>query len=425
MTEFFIEFRFHDYAKRRLKGLIWEVAQKFRVRGAIKERPVPHMALFYGTPGPVNTRKVLAAVEKVGRKHKLVPFRVDGFDWSNGEKGKVIATYITASPKLKELRQRLAEELSKICTPHRFDTQPEFWFHSTIAFKDIDQNFDQIWRHLNENEELSIDQHLLRITVLNKKQKIIGEYDLLLQRWLNRWQVTTPGVRRYWWRKTLNRLGLLRSLPQERKQSIIGKILNFIKRIWTKKTIYFIGDTHFDHQNIMEYCHREHNGRLFCNVQEMNEVIKNNWNKSVGENDMVYFLGDYTGPPPSRLAMYYRKLRYWTSQLRGNKISILGNHDLNGGCIKFVSSKVLHYKKHSFLLIHDPSQVNNWHNWVIHGHRHNNDLKDFPFINGERKTINVSVELLDYQPLNIDKLLSLNIDSIKRMETINSQPEKW
>jgi calcineurin-like phosphoesterase family protein len=108
--------------------------------------------------------------------------------------------------------------------------------------------------------------------------------------------------------------------------------------------------------------------------------------------------------------------------LKGNKISILGNHDCKGGNIKFASSMVLHYKKHTFLLIHDPSQVNNWHNWVMHGYKHTDDLKDFPFINGKRKTINVSAELLDYQPMDIDKLLSLNIGSIKRMENINSHP---
>lgn len=297
---------------------------------------------------------------------------------------------------------------------------------SSIAFKDIDNKFDPIWRYLNKNEEIFIDQHLLRITVLNKNQKIIGEYDLLLKRWFKRWQVTTPSIRNYWWRKTITRLGELRNSHDERKPSIFSRVINFIKRIGAKKAIYLIGDTHFDHDNIIEYCHRKHDGRLFRDAHEMNEIMSKKWNDTVKEWDTVYFLGDYTGPPASRLAQYYKKLKYWTGQLKGNKISILGNHDRNGGGIKFASSKVLHYKNHIFLLIHDPSQVNNWHNWVIHGHKHNNELEDYPFINGESKTINVSVELLDdYQPLNMDTLLSLDIDSIKRMERVKSQPERW
>jgi len=52
-------------------------------------------------------------------------------------------------------------------------------------------------------------------------------------------------------------------------------------------------------------------------------------------------------------------------------------------------------------------------------------MSKYPFINGERKTINVGVELTNYRPISLDFLLSLNIGSIKRMETINSKPERW
>lgn len=124
--------------------------------------------------------------------------------------------------------------------------------------------------------------------------------------------------------------------------------------------------------------------------------------------------------------MYGEKLRYWTGQLTGVKASILGNHDRNGGCIKFEKTKVLHVNEYSFLLIHNPEdRKTEWHGWIIHGHVHNNEMDRYPFINGEQKTINVSVELINYKPVSLSYLLSLRLDSIRRMQTIDSQPERW
>src|SRR3990167_6069660 len=60
------------------------------------------------------------------------------------------------------------------------------------------------------------------------------------------------------------------------------------------------------------------------------------------------------------------------------------------------------------------------HVMVIHGHHHNHYMDIYPFINGERKTINASVELIDYNPVSFDELFLLNFDKIKRMDTIKS-----
>lgn len=51
--------------------------------------------------------------------------------------------------------------------------------------------------------------------------------------------------------------------------------------------IYFIADTHFNHENIIKYCNRP-----FNNTQEMNEYIIQKWNSVVKSNDIVYHLGD-------------------------------------------------------------------------------------------------------------------------------------
>lgn len=414
MTHFFIEFRFQGYTKHHLRELMREVARKFRVRGAVKERPVPHMALFYGSPGMTDIKKVCTAVEKVGKRYTLVPFKIEGFDWRNGEKGKVVAADITASPELKKLRTELVGELSKICTPHRFDTQSDFWFHTTIAFKDIDRKFDRIWNYVNTKERPSINQYLVRITVLNENSKIVGEYDLILKRWLYRWQVIPP-YGWYWWRKTMNKLRELRGLSTRPRRLFWRAAINFIRSLWGKKQIYLIGDTHFDHDNIIRFCNRP-----FQSAREMNAALVTNWNGVVGQRDIVYFLGDWASGRRHKPAVY------WIKKLKGCIISVRGRHDNDAKGVMMSRSKTLRYKGYDFLLVHDPERRSTpWHGWVIHGHKHNNNMRDYPFINGERKTINVSVELIGYKPVSIDNLISLGLDSIRRMRTIDSQPERW
>jgi len=210
MTQFFIEFRLQGYPKHYLKRLMREIAQRFRVKGAIRERPVPHVTL-YGPSETNDIRKVFAVVEKASRKYTLVPFAVRDFDWRQGREGKVIATSIVASPELKNLREELAKELSKISTPQPWDTKADFWFHTTVAFKDIDTKFDRIWHYVNAKDKVRFDQYLVRITILNKKSKIIREYDPLLKKWLKRWQAIGP-VGRYWWRQTTRKLRELEGL---------------------------------------------------------------------------------------------------------------------------------------------------------------------------------------------------------------------
>jgi 2'-5' RNA ligase len=212
---FFVEFRFHRYPKDYLKSLIGEVASRFRVRGALKYRPVPHMSLY----GPFQTkefRDVFSRIEKVAKRYTLVPFAVYGFDRHDGKNGKVIAAGITASPELKSLRRELAEELNKIVK--RDDRQPwdnegDYWFHTTIAMKDIDRQFEDIWHYINKKEKPHINQHLVRITILNRRRRIEREYDLTFKRWLTR----REALSRHLWRKTVDRLMELQGLPPEQK----------------------------------------------------------------------------------------------------------------------------------------------------------------------------------------------------------------
>lgn len=79
--------------------------------------------------------------------------------------------------------------------------------------------------------------------------------------------------------------------------------------------IYVISDTHFNHTNIIAYCNRP-----FLSVEEMNEALVYNWNKTVKDTDIVYCLGDFA-------LCNKQDIEKFVSRLNGYKILVMGNHD--------------------------------------------------------------------------------------------------
>jgi calcineurin-like phosphoesterase family protein len=80
--------------------------------------------------------------------------------------------------------------------------------------------------------------------------------------------------------------------------------------------IFFSSDHHFGHNNIIRYCNRP-----FSSTEEMNEKLIENWNKVVGPQDFVYYLGDFS--------LSFRSVEVYTKRLNGLKLLIPGNHDWN------------------------------------------------------------------------------------------------
>ena len=208
MAHFLIEFRLHGYAKNYTKELIYDVAKRFRVKGVTRRRAVPHITL-YGPSETDNIKAVISKVNEIGRECTLVPFKIKGFGYFDNGKNKVIYLDIDPSLELEALRWELARGLSRISTPQPWDTERQFAFHATVAFKDIDKKFNAIWSYIKKKEELNINQHLLRITILGANRKILYEHDLMLKKLLNRRQALS----KYRWRKTINKFKELRGLP--------------------------------------------------------------------------------------------------------------------------------------------------------------------------------------------------------------------
>ena len=126
---------------------------------------------------------------------------------------------------------------------------------------------------------------------------------------------------------------------------------------------YVISDLHFNHKKILEYC-----GRPFKTVEEMNQTIINNWNDIINEDDIVYVLGDFCFGNKEML-------KEITSQPKGRKILVLGNHDNLTKTAYYEAgfetvSKSPMIIDGDFILSHQPIQGDLGKFFNIHGHIH-------------------------------------------------------
>ena len=68
-------------------------------------------------------------------------------------------------------------------------------------------------------------------------------------------------------------------------------------------TTWFTADTHFGHANVIRYCERP-----FASVQEMDDVLIENWNYIIKPKDTVYHLGDFTLAGKEKANDYFSRL---------------------------------------------------------------------------------------------------------------------
>jgi calcineurin-like phosphoesterase family protein len=141
-------------------------------------------------------------------------------------------------------------------------------------------------------------------------------------------------------------------------------------------------------------------------VEEMNQVLLKNWNGVITNEDKVYYLGDIS------FGRNCHEAKYWWDKLNGDKTLIMGNHDRFNEVKSFKNVRrnlYLQFEDIKFELIHSPEYMykKEKDRWVIHGHHHNNFPELYPLINRKNKTINVSVEMINYKPLELQELLEL------------------
>lgn len=166
---------------------------------------------------------------------------------------------------------------------------------------------------------------------------------------------------------------------------------------------WFISDTHFFHENIIQYC-----GRPFANAELMNENLVENWNKWVKPGDKVYHLGDvacgYGGDEKALSRLLF--------SLNGHKRLIVGNHDkLKSPALHKAFEKIelwKGFKDGDFTCVHIPLGLESLRDgaFCVHGHVHNNVISNPHYIN-------MCVEHRNYSPVHYDTIVS-EIKEVKR-----------
>lgn len=167
--------------------------------------------------------------------------------------------------------------------------------------------------------------------------------------------------------------------------------------------IHFTADPHFFHRGVIQYANRP-----FIDVTDMNNALVTNWNSVVGQDDIVFLLGDVSfGRTIETVELL--------CALNGTVHLIRGNHDP-----KHMSSAV----KGRFASIHDLLEIDaeepggtpqritlchyamrvwNRHHygaWQLHGHSHGN-------LEPIGRQLDVGVDCHGYKPISYDTVKSI------------------
>jgi calcineurin-like phosphoesterase family protein len=169
---------------------------------------------------------------------------------------------------------------------------------------------------------------------------------------------------------------------------------------------FVISDPHFGHQRILTFT--DEKGELFrkfSSVEEMNETIIDNWNKTVNKGDTVYVLGDMTWDREWFITNWPR--------LNGKKKLTPGNHDdikwLSKGNFFKDINLWYYFRDLEVVLTHVPIAL--WrephvkYKYNIHGHTHANDVI-FNDYTRDTRYFNACVEKINYTPVHLEEAVA-------------------
>lgn len=162
---------------------------------------------------------------------------------------------------------------------------------------------------------------------------------------------------------------------------------------------WYISDLHLGHEKILAF---NPFLRPFKTIEEHDEAILENINKTVKDNDTLWIIGDVSVGGQRKMELI-RRLK----SCNGIKKLVLGNHDPNG--IELAEQGVFssihgawNDGTRGWILTHIPVHPDNLGTRFaanIHGHMHDSTIKD-------PRYLNVSCEQVGCTPINRDEVKS-------------------
>ena len=185
-------------------------------------------------------------------------------------------------------------------------------------------------------------------------------------------------------------------------------------RLEPTQRLYFTSDTHYNHTNICRGVTRwtdaEDVTRDFKTLDQMNDRIINGINEVVGQDDILFHLGDWSFGG-------FESIPEFRNRINCNNIHlVLGNHDhhieRDKAGIRYAFSSVNQYvelnvnNEYNFVLMHYPIMSwNNMNDGVIHLHGHVHLPPDKRI--GKGKMMDVGVDGNGMDPISLSKVLTL------------------
>lgn len=338
----------------------------------------PHITLFGpffpgGSIGPIEEiigRSLSDACSLTCHEADLVRLR--------GRRGGAIALGVCPSDDLLGFYREIVARLPPFVSSCSWIDRPpgNRLFHVSLRFNIPFHLFERVWEKASlrlstgtatgtpgQPAGCCAPVNLFRAAIM-RRGMLWKEYDIPRRAWLSRGEAGGPdgwAATRACFRK---RAGFELSAPARRAAG----------------SRFAVADLHLGDPAVIGSCHRP-----FTSCEEMDRVLIANWNYTVGPGDEVYYLGDHgRSHDTSPGADGWKELQGTIHRIGNETCTIM--HD----GIRFT--------------IGDPGVKPLQEGWLLHGHVAGPDGKSPPFLDGETRSVNISLELVNYAPVSLDEI---------------------